>query len=232
MNEHIGKPINTQELFTKLAQWVIPSKVNDDEVLSSKTANNPITIPELDGIDLKAGLAIAQNDQALYRRLLLKFKDNYADAFESIAIAANNKDFKSVENLVHSLKGVAGNIAAKPLYEYCQSLEDNALKHDIKPLVLAQCRDELNRIITSLAKLEHAVPIDLDFDLTTCKALKAQLVIEVDNYDVAALDTIHTLMSMTQQQTYHQQLKGVMSKVEVYEFDDAAILLKEISITP
>ena len=230
MNEHIGKPINTHELFTKLAQWVTPSIANNSKTLSSQATNSPITMPELDGIDIKAGLAIAQNDQVLYRRLLLKFKDNYADTIESMAAAASNKDFETIENLAHNLKGVAGNIAAKQLYKYCQLLEDNAVEHDIKPLIIAQCQDELSRILTTLAQLEHPVPTELDFDLSACKVLLAQLVIDVDNYDVAAIDTIRTLLSMTPQQAYHQQLKDLMAKIESYEFDDAALLLKTISI--
>ena len=57
------------------------------------------------------------------------------------------------------------------------------------------------------------------------------MIIDVDNYDVAAIDTIQTLLSMTNQQRYHQQLKDIMTKVEIYEFDDAATLLKEINIS-
>lgn len=233
MNEHIGKPINTGELFTKLAQWLIPnhpSSPNIDSEPSSQAINSPMTLPALDGIDTQAGLAIAQNNHQLYLRLLLKFRDNYGNAIEPIAAALENNDYATIEQLAHTLKGVAGNVGAKQLYEFCQTLEDNAIEHDIKAMTLAQCKGELNRIQVALNQLAHQQPSDVNFNLAACEALIAQLVLDVDNYDVAAIDTVHTLLSMTQQQTYHQQLKDIMSKIENYEFDDAAMLLKEINI--
>jgi len=230
MNEHIGKPINTDELFTKLAQWVIPNSPNKNSIGLSQEINNPITIPVLDGIDTTAGLAIAQNNHQLYQRLLLKFKDNYNNAIEPIETALANSDFATIEQLAHTLKGVAGNIGAKQLYAFCQLLEDNAIQHDIKPATIAQCKDELSRIQLALAQLAHQAPSGVNFNLLACEALIAQLVIDVDNYDVAAIDTMHALLSMTQQQKYNQQLKNIMTKIENYEFDDAAMLLKEIKI--
>jgi len=83
----------------------------------------------------------------------------------------------------------------------------------------------------ALSALNQPTQNDVSFNVSECKALIEQLKIDVDNYDVAAIDTLQSLLSMTQQQNYHQQLKNIMSKVEVYEFDDAAILLKSIIIT-
>jgi PAS domain S-box-containing protein len=230
MNEHIGKPINTGELFTKLAQWVTPSYPNKVKKITRRAQDDTINIPEIDGIDIKAGLAIAQNNQALYLRLLMKFKDNYQYAIAPMEIALANNDFAATEQLAHTLKGVTGNIGAAKLYELCQLLESDAIQQTVQPSLLAQCQDELSCIQASLKQLVPQEPANVvSFDPSACKALIAQLVIDVDNYDVAAIDTIHALLSMTQQQAYNQQLKDIMAKVEVYEFDDAAMLLKEIS---
>jgi len=239
MNEHIGKPINTSELFVKLAQWVTlnspknSNKVkssNDDKAALLSGKKKQTAIPKLYGIDTKAGLTIAQNNHSLYLRLLLKFKDNYSNAMEPIANAFAKENFAEIEQLAHTLKGVAGNIGAKQLYELCQILESSAALEDINPLILTQCRDELSLIKVALAVLNHPKQTDVDFNISTCKSLINQLKIDVENYDVAAIDTIHALLSMTQQQPYHQQLKNIMAKVEVYEFDDAAKQLKEIII--
>jgi PAS domain S-box-containing protein len=230
MNEHIGKPINTHELFTKLAQWVTPSGLSKNKVLPRHDSSTLVSMPNLDGIDTGAGLTIAQNNIQLYQRLLLKFKKQYANAIEPIATAANNGDFISVEQLAHNLKGVAGNIGAKQLYSLCQTLEDGAIQHDIKPLTLAQSSAELNRIQASLEQL-HTLELENEhFDISACKTLLTQLKIDVESYDVAAVDTIQTLLSMTAQQTYNQQLKDIMTKVEVYEFDEAATLLNDLEI--
>ncbi|AWB56652.1 ABC transporter substrate-binding protein [Colwellia sp. Arc7-D] len=237
MNEHIGKPINTQELFIKLARWVVPASqkklhhLNANKALLSANENEQIIIPELDGIDIKSGLAIAQNNKSLYLRLLLKFKNNYAHALAPLESAFANNNFAEIEQLAHTIKGVAGNIGATNLYTLCQTLERNAVQHNIKPLILSQCQNELKRIQLALSALNPPEPNDVIFNISDCKALIEQLKFDVDNYDVAAIETIQSLLAMTQQQDYHQQLKDIMSKVEVYEFDDAARLLKSITIT-
>jgi PAS domain S-box-containing protein len=230
MNEHIGKPINTSELFTKLAQWVTPSGLSKSDILLQHDSSTLVSIPNIDGIDTKAGLAIAQNNTQLYQHLLLKFKNKYANALEPIVAAVNHGDFDRVEQLAHTLKGVASNIGAKQLYSLCQTLEDGARQHDVKQSTLAQSSDELNRIQISLKQLHVPELVNENFEISACKALLTQLKIDVESYDVAAVDTIQTLLSMTAQQTYHQQLKSIMEKVEIYEFDEAAILLKGIVI--
>ncbi len=230
MNEHIGKPINTSELFTKLALWVKPSGLSSNKKLSTQTSDESIVIPKIDGINIKAGLAIAQNNSQLYHRLLLKFKSNYSKAIEAIATAASQEDFSAVEHLAHTLKGVAGNIGAQQLYDLCQLLEDNAVQQSVESLILKQSKEELNRIQASLQQLHAPEQANESFNISACKSLLAQLQIDVENYDVAAVDTIQTLLPMTTQQSYNQQLKDIMAKVEVYEFDDAAELLKDINI--
>ena len=231
MNEHIGKPINTNELFTKLAQWVKPSGIAKVPSTSDQSIDTSVIIPPLDGIDIEAGLAIAQNNHLLYQRLLLKFRGNYVSAVDSIIEAAHENNFKLVEQLAHTLKGVAGNIGAKQLYSMCQAIESNAHQQQVDPIALTQSKDELARIQVSLQQLSEQEPPQETFDAAACKALFSQLKTELENYDVAATDTIQKLLPMTMQQTYNQQLKTIEAKVEVYEFDDASKLLNEINIS-
>ncbi|WP_175474828.1 ABC transporter substrate-binding protein [Colwellia chukchiensis] len=230
MNEHIGKPINTQELFTKLAQWLDISTLNAQHKLNEPDVSDPPTLPELAGIDTSAGLAIAQHDAALYLRLLLKFKANYQDAINPIATAFSQANFARAEQLAHTLKGVAGNIGATQLYQLSQSLEASAQQQAPATELIIQAQEELTIIQQGLAQLSAPEPQHTRFNLAECKTLMTKLMTEVDNYDVAAIDTIATLLAMTQEQNYHQQLKDIMAKVAVYEFDDAAQLIKAIKL--
>jgi PAS domain S-box-containing protein len=233
MNEHIGKPINTGELFTKLAQWVTPSGIggNKDKTPFLLNSDEAVVIPELYGIDTKAGLAITQNNSQLYYRLLLKFKANYIHAIEPIDTAINSGDFSTAEHLTHTLKGVAGNIGAKQLHSFCQSLEESANQRNIDTKVLAKCKVELERIQSALKQLHtQEEKVNTQFNATACKKLLEQLRVDIENYDVSAVDTIQTLLTMTSQQEYNQQLRSVMAKVEVYEFEAAATLLESVII--
>ena len=230
MNEHIGKPIKTEELFVKLSQWLATHKHTDSTALSVPDEKNAVIFPELIGLDTAAGLAITQNNRRLYHRLLLKFKKHYAKAIEPIAAAVHKEDFTAVVQLAHTLKGVAGNIGALKLSALCQTLESSATDKSVSPQLLVQCQDELNLIQSSLRSLQSEQVITKSLDNSTCKALLAQLRADIDNYDVIAIDTLNSLLTMTQQQSYYQKLQAIMAKVEVYEFDDAAALVKEINI--
>ena len=232
MNEHIGKPINTQELFTKMALWITPRNPKRSLTLPSTSSSQDISLPNLDGIDISAGLAITQNNNTLYLRLLHKFKENYRDAITPMVDALEQGDFHALEHLAHTLKGVAGNICANALYAYCQTVESNAVEQGVSSAMLAQCQNELDRLQSSLLQLPPLAQSDLAFDEQACRVLFEQLVIDVDNYDVAAIDTIRALLAMTKEQKYNQQLNNILAKVEVYEFDDAATLLKEIELSP
>ena len=230
MNEHIGKPINTGELFTKLAQWVTPSKSASGPTSSTIVNNDISTIPKLKGIDTEAGLAITQNNHALYLRLLVKFKEKYNDAIGPIEAAAAQNDYATVEYLAHTLKGVAGNIGATELYKLAAAIEDAAVKELGSEELITQAKLELQQVQESLTEIEAPKTAEIPFDPEQCKKQLAQLKAEVENYDVAAIDTIQALLPMTEHQPLSQTLRSVMAKIEVYDFDEAALLLAEIDI--
>lgn len=230
MNEHIGKPINTGELFTKLAQWVTPSEGGQLTNTTDSEQCESITIPELYGIDTKAGLAITQNNHALYHRLLLKFKNTYDNAIKPIQEAHLNSDFATVEYLAHTLKGVAGNIGATQLHNLAHTIESSAIKESVSEAQIRQAKVELEKIQQALQAIQVTSAEKLAFNPEQCKKYLAQLKIEIENYDVAAVDTIQALLPMTEHHQINQTLNSVMAKIEVYDFDEAAVLLNKIEI--
>jgi HPt (histidine-containing phosphotransfer) domain-containing protein len=109
--------------------------------MSHVKLDESVVIPTLDGIDTKAGLAISQNNHQLYQRLLLKFKSNYTDAITPMIEAESQDNFALVERLAHTLRGVAGNIGAKQLYNFCQTIESNASQQQTSSIALSQSKD-------------------------------------------------------------------------------------------
>ena len=61
-----------------------------------------------------SALSIMMND-ALIERMLAKFMND--NAYNDIIAAYNNNDLERVFVLVHTIKGVTGNLALTPLYE-------------------------------------------------------------------------------------------------------------------
>ena len=62
-------------------------------------------------------------NEKLYRKLLIKLRDDYAHADQEIANHLKSGEDGEAERLAHSIKGVAGNVGAGPLQEAAAKLE-------------------------------------------------------------------------------------------------------------
>jgi CheY-like chemotaxis protein len=138
MNDHITKPIDPVKLFGTLAKWIGPRDVVQKPAEASPAATGlqakapalqenklPDEMPEF---DLTDGLQRLMGNRALYCKLLVNFATQYAQAGEDIRKALDAVDFERVHGLVHAIKGVAGNLAAKDLQQQSVALE-KLVKH-------------------------------------------------------------------------------------------------------
>jgi PAS domain S-box-containing protein len=80
-------------------------------------------LPDLPGIDTAAGLAHANGNAALYRRLLLRLRDDWADLPERVRADLTAGRTEEARRALHSLKGVAGNLGAARLQARAETLE-------------------------------------------------------------------------------------------------------------
>jgi len=138
MNDHITKPIDPVKLFSTLAKWVglregtqkpveVPSPPtgSQDKEPAPPEKTLPDAMPEF---DLTDGLQRLMGNRALYRKLLVNFATQYAQAGADIRKALDAGDFDRAHGLVHAIKGVAGNLAAKDLQQQSVALE-KLVKH-------------------------------------------------------------------------------------------------------
>ncbi|MCI8469169.1 MAG: Hpt domain-containing protein [Eggerthellaceae bacterium] len=76
------------------------------------------------GIDYVDAMERFEGNAALYERLALKYLND--DHFAGLVAALDVKDFDDAYSQAHSLKGVAGNLSLRNLYEVA-TLESDAL---------------------------------------------------------------------------------------------------------
>jgi CheY-like chemotaxis protein len=138
MNDHITKPIDPAQLFGTLTKWIrskggtqkpveAPSTLTapQDKEPASMEKMLPDALPEF---DLTDGLQRLMGNRSLYRKLLVNFATQYAQAGPDIRKALDAGDFNRAHGLVHAIKGVAGNLAAKNLQQQSVALE-KLVKH-------------------------------------------------------------------------------------------------------
>ncbi|MBF0271840.1 MAG: response regulator [Magnetococcales bacterium] len=181
MNDHLSKPIDKCRLYEALLHWikpmarVVPEEISIlvPEVGDSGAACLPDILP---GIDVPRALDRVNGNHKLLRALLLSFGREHAQATETIRHhleQAEGHGLEPVKRLVHSIKGLAGNLSATELSVVASELEI-AIKENLRerwPLVLAQFDQALKRVMASIGLLacheqqswgdEKAQPLDL-----------------------------------------------------------------------
>jgi len=134
MNDHVTKPIDPDELFNSLLQWVKPGAREIPAHLAEKlktdeTPEKEVPLPESPDIDVESGLGRVGGNEKLYRNLLVKFYKEYADSTQQIKDALAKEDTELGTRLAHTVKGVAGNLGAKDLQAAGADLE-SAIKNN------------------------------------------------------------------------------------------------------
>lgn len=169
MNDHITKPIDPDALYATLIRWINPSRLSrlsgpshlsPASQVSEPRTFRPVTprhgqgqdegppLPEtIPGIDMRSGLMHVGGNRALYRKLLIKLRDEYGQAaaqMRGYLVSGNQGD---AERLAHTVKGVAGNLGAEALQDAAKLLE-TAIKEasaDELPQLIGGVKESLSQ---------------------------------------------------------------------------------------
>ncbi|CAK0743931.1 two-component system, sensor histidine kinase and response regulator [Gammaproteobacteria bacterium] len=164
MNDHISKPIDRVHLYKALVKWIVPRAglgLNAPVKQNENSKKEEIMISTtLAGIDIGEAMIRFNGNHRLYRTLLFEFHRNYAESFQQIQAyltARRKDDIISAIRLAHTVKGVAGNISAKRLYEAASALEED-LKHLPGEVIttLNIYRDALKEVVEAIGVMRES----------------------------------------------------------------------------
>ncbi|WP_428561041.1 MAG: response regulator [Solidesulfovibrio sp. DCME] len=124
MNDYLTKPIDTGRLLATLGQWIATAAG------AARPAPGPLP-PLLPGtaqgapagIDAAKALARLGGNERLLHSVAAEFARDYAGSATEILGLARSGDMESARRLAHTVKGVAGNIAADVLAVAARDLE-------------------------------------------------------------------------------------------------------------
>lgn len=144
MNDHLSKPLDTALLRVMLGSYLSASTASvvatTKDSLVCGASSNPVS--EQNSLNIPSGLTMLSGNEGLYSKLLKRFDEQlsneFADLavqFESLSPHSDDQAWHAVQQLNHTLKGVAGNLAAEGLFKICQQI-DAGLKQ--KHLLTAQ----------------------------------------------------------------------------------------------
>ncbi len=227
MNDLVTKPIDPQALFDTLKRWTGVQELGATE--------HP-DLPSLPAIDVGAGLRRVAGNVQLFRHLLERFRGEYLGIGVTIRQALEAQDQTTAERLVHTLKGVSGNLGAMGVHDIAQRLE-TAIKSgdpDARRRSLEELEAELAKIGAGLATLSAgkepsrepgALPLEpgaLGVQLAKLQALLVNNDGEAVPYAVEIRQSLRALGSPT----VIAELEGAIGR---YDFDRALELLRKLA---
>lgn len=193
MDAHISKPIDVDELYITLAQFISVENKEGPPKLDRQN-EEPLSFPSsLPGFDVQDGLRRLGGNAKLYRKLILDFFKTIQAVPEKLKRALENSDYTSVQETIHSVKGLAGNVSARDFYHSAENFEKyfrtnnqeqlNALLKDLDHSW--KTLSEAHSILTEVTRLRGALPegnshkklseADLEFITPQLKELSAML---------------------------------------------------------
>jgi two-component system sensor histidine kinase/response regulator len=152
MADHVTKPIDPSALYDALARFR-PGGVTSVQPSAPAAAHPADDLPATEELDAAQGLRRVAGNRALYLKLLRQFATEQADAAEKVRESLDRRDGKQAVHLAHTVKGVAGNLAAGPVQAAAGALE-KALRDGVAPArveaLRARLAEALDRLVTAL----------------------------------------------------------------------------------
>ena len=232
MNDHIAKPINVEDMFSTIARWVTPATPDRAAASKEETSGETQVLPDFPGINARAGLAVAQGNIKLYKKLLIKFRDSQGDFMNEYQLAQESDEAGLQARLVHTLKGVAGNIGATQVQEACLSLEKGASEsNDDTRVLLRNLAETLGTVIDGLASLENTKQSNMmagQVELEQVDSLLIRLRSLLEDDDAEATDVIEELEVISDSSINPELVAQLSRMVGQYNFDESLEVLARI----
>jgi HPt (histidine-containing phosphotransfer) domain-containing protein len=154
MDAHLSKPVDRRELYRVLSRWLsaeTKNRIHDKPIPEGVTQVLPA---KLAGFDVKSGLRRCDGDEHFYVQQLRRFRDAIDEQYHQLPALITQEDLDQAGNLAHSLKGVAGAVAAVRLQDAATNLDQllrrgaqvNASVIEQLQSALAEARDSLDMI--------------------------------------------------------------------------------------
>ncbi|MEI8396573.1 MAG: response regulator [Rhodospirillaceae bacterium] len=175
MNGHIPKPVIPEKLFSTLYKWLIkrghwdrPQPTSASLLPSTKTAATD-ELPAgqfemLTSIHVPTLLANVNRKLPVFNRVLRDVVEHHRDDGARLAEIASQQNWPAAFTIIHSIKGMAGQIGARTLHQTARIVEAS-LRDGAPPVPEAMTRltDELAAVLNEadayLASLSAALPL-------------------------------------------------------------------------
>lgn len=240
MNDMVAKPIDPDEMFGAMVKWIKadgrtkPKRQKPDpdshQDRSQKLEVRTIDIPDIPGLNIETALGRMNNKKKLYLSILEKFYNNNQNFITELKDILDKEDQETAQRLIHTLKGVSGNIGADSLHELTKVVEESIHEKDLKKI-----EDGLNKLDAELKELFGNILMNLDFgkgdekvdiDEVLIQKLLPELAENIKKKSPKSKQTIEALEKAGYNNDVFEEIKSAVGK---YNFKKAIELLNELN---
>ena len=145
MDDILEKPLVPDKLFKIILKYLSPTGNQNPTEEKQQSAGEP-SLSGHTTLDIKKGLIHFNGNRKLYQKILNDFTVNFGHAGEELRLLQTT-DRTAAERLIHTIKGLAGNIGASALYYQAEKLEKEFTHTQVERFI-----ELLNEVIQDITK--------------------------------------------------------------------------------
>ncbi len=233
MNDHITKPIDPNYLKSLLVRWVkVPEsrRIRDKKAAPGQTQERNRLLA-LKHLDAEQGIHRIGGNPDSYYRQLVRFRDHYANAVETLKGLIEEQGIDAGEDYCHALKGVCGNLGATELAA-CVTAMDRQLKQGERPA--GEKFEQMDSLMKNVIREIEALPVPsvagsatpLTQDELVLKLTQLSSLLETDLGRAEML--LGALCAQVAGSDFETNLGDIAKAVDMFAIDDAKTLISAL----
>ncbi|MBF0590426.1 MAG: Hpt domain-containing protein [Magnetococcales bacterium] len=252
MDDHITKPIDRKALFKSLMQWIKPLPPERRQEVKLRPVMEPDSEEErplvsFPGLDLPGALERVNHNRTLLFSILEEFQRDFATVDKVIAKSLEGRRDNDLENatrLAHSVKGMAGNLSARTLFQAARALE-SAIRSEEQARwpgllegfskALQEVNDAISESLTRYAtpRLEPKTPMEAcsPMDLQALPDLVKPLESALEESNIASeahLSALKSGLAAHPSAEIQELLLHMEEALSMFDFSSALVSLQEL----
>lgn len=217
----------------------IESILSDTIYLAAAEEAAGTTLPDyLPGIDLEAGLAKVNGDKGLFKKLLLRFGEEFADASAEMRRILKTGDLEAGNRLVSRLIGATGDLEATDLLDTAKAFE-KAFKHCDREnfySLINRFEEALQVLFQTIAIIQPTIAPDhkaperaAEFDMEKTGQALADIHSRLTASDLVEEELLLALKGQSGPGRFQDIVKELEKHISEFNYDRALSDLSELS---